>query len=65
MYDDSYFYSFEENIKTFLHRIGRGARLYKKGKCLNLICQDEIKYLNSIENYTGIHFRKSTINLKK
>jgi superfamily II DNA/RNA helicase len=54
-----------KNIKTFLHRIGRGARLYKKGKCLNLICQDEIKYLNSIENYTGIHFRKSTINLKK
>jgi len=54
---------FPKNIKTFLHRTGRTSRFFKRGKCLNLISRNEMKYLNSIEVFTGITFKKfKTIN---
>jgi superfamily II DNA/RNA helicase len=56
---------FPNNIKTFLHRIGRTSRFFKRGKCLNLISRNEMQYLNSVENFTGITFKGSQTITKK
>lgn len=39
--------------QDYVHRIGRTARLGKKGKAIMLACEDLIYHLEKIENYLG------------
>eukprot|EP01084_Bolivina_argentea_P040826 75362_1 len=46
-------YQISQNIKTFVHRVGRVARNGKYGKAINIISNDELPYMCDIKNYIG------------
>ena len=60
--------------ESYVHRIGRTARAGNSGKAITLVCPEEYKYLNQIENYIGYSIPKveipsdtvlnKTVNLK-
>jgi superfamily II DNA/RNA helicase len=54
-------FNFPKTISTYFHRVGRTGRFFKKGYCLNLICQKEIYLMHSFEKMTGIKFIKTNI----
>ncbi|KAF7490080.1 Eukaryotic initiation factor 4A [Sarcoptes scabiei] len=44
-------YDLPINLENYIHRIGRSGRFGRKGLAINLITDDEIKYLKDIESF--------------
>ncbi|AFP65688.1 dbx-like protein (nucleomorph) [Chroomonas mesostigmatica CCMP1168] len=51
-------FNFPKKVNTYLHRAGRALRFFRKGKCLNLVDQKEIRFLHYFEKKTGIKITK-------
>lgn len=47
-------YEVPKDKENYVHRIGRTGRKNKFGKAITLVSQNELKYLEDIETYTGI-----------
>jgi len=45
-------------VNTYLHRIGRSGRWGRKGMAINFITQNDIKYMQNIENHYKISIRE-------
>lgn len=46
-------YDFPTNKENYVHRIGRTGRKGESGKAISLIQEDEMRYLTSVEAFTG------------
>lgn len=46
-------YDFPTGRETYVHRIGRTGRNGKKGKALSLVCEDDMRMLDMVREYTG------------
>lgn len=54
-------YDIPEDTKVYTHRIGRTARIGKKGKGISIISPYEEKYIKEIEKYLDIELEEKTL----
>jgi ATP-dependent RNA helicase RhlE len=47
--------------ETYIHRIGRTARMGKSGQALSLVMPDELVYLRGIERKLGMSLQRATV----
>jgi len=47
--------------EDYVHRIGRTGRAGASGKAVSLVCADEVKELNSIEQLIGQHLKREDV----
>lgn len=52
-------YNFPKKVNTYIHRVGRTSRFFKKGFCLNLISPGELEILHFFQEKTMINLSPS------